>query len=106
MTMIIWSHPVGDIVPSERGGGGEALRFAAIAGHDVDLGVAVILGGEGELLPVRRKMRERAVARAARQAAGHTSVFRNGVKLAGVTENDRFAVGRRETQKRVVSGGA
>ena len=40
---VVRPHAVGDVVAAERGGVGEAFRLAALGGHDVDLGVAVVL---------------------------------------------------------------
>ena len=67
---VVRSHAVGDVVAAERGGVGEAARHAALGGHDVDLGVAVVLAGEGDPLAVRRE-------------AGETSRSRRGWSAGG-----------------------
>ena len=51
-------------------------------GHDVDFGVAVVLRSECELCSVRREMRERGVAGAARQAARDAAISCDSVKFA------------------------
>ena len=96
---VVRPHAVGDIVAAERGGVGQPLRRAAFGRHDVDLGVAVVLRSEGELLAVGREARERSVAGTARQAARHSALFGDGVKLARVTEDDLAAVGGGKTQE-------
>ncbi len=88
---------------AERGGGGQALRHAAFARHDVDLGVAVVLRSEGELRAIRREARKRAVTRAAGEPPRGAAVLGHGVKFAGVTENDLPVVdGRKPKQPRRV----
>ena len=96
---VVRSHSVGNIVPAQGRAGGEALRHAAIAGHDVNLGVAVILGSEGELLAIGREARERAVAGTTRQATGDAALFPDGVKFARVTKDNLVPVGRWKTQE-------
>ena len=50
---VVRSHPIGNVVARKRRGRGQALRFAALPGHHVDFGVAVILRSEGELFAIR-----------------------------------------------------
>ena len=96
---VVRPHAVADVVAAEGGGGGQALGRAAVGGHGVDLGVAVVLAGEGELRAVGREAREGVVARAAGQAARGAAVLVDGVELPGVVEDDLRAVGRREAQQ-------
>ena len=90
---IVRAHPVAQVVPAQRGGDGEASGNPAFGRHDIDLGVAVVLGGESELPSVRGKPGKDGVARPIGQAAGDAALHRNGVKLAGIGKHDRDAVG-------------
>ena len=96
---VVRAHAVGEVVAVERGGDGEACGHAARGGHGVDLGVTVVLGGEGELLAVGRIAREDGVARAVGEAAGGAAGGGHGVELAAVGEGDVGAVGGGEAQQ-------
>ena len=96
---VIGSHAIGQIVAVEGGGGCESLRVAAAGGHDVDLGVAVVLSGEGELGTVARVTREDRVAGRIGEAARGATVGGDRVELAAVGERDGLIVGGRETQE-------
>ena len=96
---VVRPHAVGDFVAAERGGVGEPLRHAALGGHDVDLGVAVVLAGEGDLLAVGREAGEHLEAFVAGQPAGDAAGGRHGVQVAGVGEDDLVAVDGREAEQ-------
>ena len=74
------------------------LRHAALGGHEVDLGVAVVLAGEGEPLAVGREAGEHLEAVVAGQPAGDAAGGRHGVQVAGVGEDDLVAVDGGEAQ--------
>jgi hypothetical protein len=57
------------------------------------------LGGEGELRAVSGETREDGVAGGVGQAAGGATVRGNGVKLAGVGEDNGFTVDGGESQE-------
>ncbi len=104
---VVGAHAIGEVVAVERGGRGKALRRAAGGGHDVDFGIAVVLGGEGELRAVGRKAREDRVAGAVGETAGGAAFAGDGVELAGVGEHDGLAIGGGEAeQTRGLVGGA
>lgn len=96
---IIWSHAIGEIIAIEGGGNGEALRRAARGWHDVDLGVAVVLGGESQLLAVGRKTREDRVARSVGEATSRAADRGYGVQLAGIRKGYFRAVSGGEAQE-------
>src|SRR5262249_5522574 len=64
-----------------------------------DLGVAVVLGGEGELLAVGREAGEHLVAVVPGEPPGDAAGGRDGVEVAGVAEGDLVAVDGREPQQ-------
>ena len=90
---IVGPHPVGDIVATEGGGSSQSFGSATFSGHDIDFGVAVVLGGKGELRSIRREMRERSITWAGGDSAGNAAFFSDSVKFAGVTKNDLAAIG-------------
>jgi hypothetical protein len=96
---VVRPHAVGDVVAAEGGGEGEALGFTALRGHDVDLGVAVVLGGERDLFAVGRQAREHFEAFVRRQPPGDAAVGRDGVQVAGVGEDDLIAVDGGEAEE-------
>ena len=96
---VVGPHAIGQVVAIERGGGREALRAAAASGHDVDLGVAVVLGGESELGAVARITWENRVAGRIGEATRGATVGGDRVELAAVGEGDGLVVGGWETQE-------
>ena len=102
---VVRPHAVGDVVAAERRGVGQPLGLAALGGHDVDLGVAVVLAGEGELLAVGREAGEHLEAVVAGQPAGDAARRRDGVQVAGVGEDDAVAVDGGEAQQPGLVGG-
>lgn len=96
---IIWAHAIGEIIAIEGGGNGEALRRAARGWHDVDLGVAVVLGGESQLLAIGRKAREDRVARSVSEATSRAADRGYGVQLAGIRKGYFGAIRGGEPQK-------
>ena len=102
---VVGPHPVGDIVALERGGVGEAPGFAAVCGHDIDLGVAVVLSGEGKEFSIGREAREHFVASfIAGQASRETPVSRNRVEITGAAEHDLLPVNRGEAEQSGLGG--
>ncbi len=75
-------HAVGHRMP------GQARRLAALHRHRVDVGVAVVVGGVGERLAVRREARERLLAAGRAEAHGDAALLRRQPDVAGVDEGD------------------
>ncbi len=67
---------------------GEALGLAALCGDDVDIGIAVIGGGEGDPFAVGRKFGVELVAGAGGEAAGGAPFARGGPEIARVGKDD------------------
>ena len=75
-------HAIGHRVPRQ------ARRIAALHGHRVDVGVAVVVGGVGERLAVRREARERLLAARRAEAHGDPALLGRHPDVAGVDEGD------------------
>ncbi|HXQ02339.1 MAG TPA: hypothetical protein VN801_05170, partial [Candidatus Udaeobacter sp.] len=63
------------------------------------LRIAVVLRSEGDLLPIRRETRERAVTRTASQTPRNAALFADGIDLTRVTEYDLRSIRRWKTQQ-------
>ncbi len=100
---IVGPHAIGDVVAFQGGGEGEALGDSPVRGHDVDLGVAVVLPGKGELLAVGGEVREHLVAFMAGEPACHASAGRHRVQVAGIAEHHLVAMnGGKAEQTRLI----
>jgi hypothetical protein len=71
---------------------GEALGFAAVAGNNVDVRIAVVRGGVGDPFSVWRKFWIELVAGAGGQAERGAAFAGGGPQIAGVGE-DNFVFG-------------
>ena len=97
---VVRPHAVRHVVAFQRGGVGEAPRHAALGRHHVHLGVAVVLAGEGEGLPVGREAREHLVALGiAGDPPCHAAPGGHREQVAGVAEDDLVAVDGREPEQ-------
>ena len=84
----------------------QLLRGAAPRRHHVDLLVAVVLAGEGDLAPVGREPREEFAARVRRQPHCGATGDRGRPQVAGVGEDDAVPVDIGEAeQPRLGAGG-
>ena len=70
---VVGPHAVGHVIAAERGRVRQPARLAAFGGNHVNLGVAVVLAGEGEPFAVRREVRKHLVAGMAGEPAGHAA---------------------------------
>src|SRR5581483_1475447 len=64
------------------------LRLPAVGGHYVYIEVAVVLAGESNPFPIRRKFREKLAAFARSDASRHASRSRSQPQISAVKEND------------------
>ncbi len=101
---VVRPHAVGHVVARERGRPGQALRHASLRRHQVDLGVAVVLAGEGEPLPVGGEARDHLEPDVAREAAGDAAGRGDRVEIAGVGEDDLVPVDGREPEQPRLGG--
>ncbi len=67
---------------------GEPQRLAAQRRHGVDVGVAVVVGAEGDRRAVRREAWERLLAAGGAEALGCSAGLRHHPDVAGVDEGD------------------
>ena len=70
---------------------GDPMRCAAHGGNGEDVGVAVVLAGEGDGAAVGREHRRGLEADAVGQAGGATAAARHGPQIARIAEGDQFA---------------
>ena len=83
-----------------RGGiEGELAGDAAVAGHDVDLLIAIVLAREGDPLAIGAELREQLQARMGRQPHGRTARGGRGPQVAPVGEHHLVPVDVREAQQ-------
>jgi hypothetical protein len=66
---------------------GESPGLAAFGGDDIDVGVAVILAGEGDPFAVGRKFRVELVTNVGSQPAGRAAVARGDPQITGIGKN-------------------
>ncbi len=96
---VVGPHSVRHVVALQRGGPGQALGHAAFRRHQVNLGVAVVLAGEGKPFPVWREAREHLEPDVACQPAGDAAGRGDGVQVAGVGEDHLAAVDGGEAEQ-------
>src|SRR3974390_891377 len=70
----------------------QLLRLSSLGRHDVDVVVAVILGGKSDPFPVGRELAEELLPGMTGHAARYTSVARHQPEVSAVTEDD-FVLG-------------
>ncbi len=95
--LIVESPPLGKRSSSRIPG--QLPRLAAAGRHHVDLLIAVVLSGEGDPLPVRRKLGEQLEAGMGRQPHRHTTFGAGRPQIAAVTEDQPVARDIGETQQ-------
>ncbi len=96
---VIRTHAVGHVIPAERGGCGKPFRDTARCRHTVNLGIAVVLPGKGNTLPLRRKPCEHLISGIGSQPPGYPPGRRDGEQVAGIGEHHLVAIHRREAQQ-------
>jgi hypothetical protein len=85
---------------------GEAAGCTALGGHDVDLGIAVVLPGEGEVASVGGEAGEHLVTvGVGGEAAGDAAGSGGEVEIAGVGERDAAPMDGGETEETRFGGG-
>ena len=75
-----------------RGIPGQAKRFAPAGWYDINLLAAIVLPGKGDVLTIRRKLREQLQARVRRQLPRSTATGIGNPKVASVAEHHLIAV--------------
>ena len=85
---------------------GEAARHAAGGRHDIDVGIALVLAGEGDAGAVGREDGRGFQARTGGEAPGGAAFPRHAPQVAGIDEHDVGAAqGRFLQQQRRVGRG-
>ena len=101
---VVRPHPIRHVVAGECGGVSETPWDAALGGHQVDFGVAVVLAGERYGPTVRREPREHFVTDVAGQSPGHPTVGGDREQVPGIPEHDLLPVNCREPQQARILG--
>ena len=97
---VVGAHPIRNIIAFQGRGVGEATRFSALGRHHIDLGVAIVLTGEGQCFAVRREAGEHLEPfRVGGQAPGDASLHGHGVEVSGIGEHHLVSVQCGEPQQ-------
>ena len=101
---VVRTHTVGHFVARIGGSESNALGFAALARHNEDFGVAVVLAGESYGFAIGRETGKHLVAVVRSEALGHATGNRHGVDVAGIGERHISAVGGGESHESPLVG--
>ena len=103
---VVRAHAVAQVVAAVGGRVGQSDGFAALGRNQIHFPVAVVFGGEGDALAVRRVPGEHFIADVGGQAPGFAARHRHGPQVAGVGKRHfAAAYGRKAQQAGLVGMG-